>query len=273
MKIDRNNPTARIIPQEIKTSRRKFIKHSGIALATSTLLGPMSMKLLANGSAGKNLSIGFQVWTLREKLVKDFAGTLKEMAAMGYSEVEMCSPLGYSDSGFEPLNNMKGSEMKKIIEDAGLKCTSSHFNMGELRDHLENRMEWAHGLGMKQMIASSFGLRTRFKKRKRVIWPKLSSSTSDFAPCSTPVLPFTSACAWALTLTLLAFKSIFPPWVASIKTVLPFIVRLFFPSMVISLSEFIVIALFFESMAILLLPVLSTMDIFSAPSVSSMVMI
>jgi len=51
-----------------------------------------------------------------------------------------------------------GKDMKKIIRDAGLKCTSSHFNMGELRDHLENRIEWAHALGMKQMMASSFGL-------------------------------------------------------------------------------------------------------------------
>ncbi|RPI41093.1 MAG: sugar phosphate isomerase/epimerase, partial [Bacteroidetes bacterium] len=87
-----------------------------------------------------------------------FPGTLREMATMGYTEVEMCSPLGYSESGFGPLGKYSGSEMKKIIEDAGLKCTSSHFNMGELRDHLENRMEWAHELGMKQMIASSFWL-------------------------------------------------------------------------------------------------------------------
>ena len=50
------------------------------------------------------------------------------MAAMGYSEVEMCSPLGYFKSGFKPLNEMSGTEMKKIIEDTGLKCTSSHFN-------------------------------------------------------------------------------------------------------------------------------------------------
>ena len=77
---------------------------------------------------------------------------------MGYKEVEMCSPLGYSKSGFEPLNYMSGAEMKTIVEDAGLKCTSSHCNMGELRESLDNRMEWAHGLGMKQMVASSFWL-------------------------------------------------------------------------------------------------------------------
>jgi len=81
-----------------------------------------------------------------------------EMNEMGYSEVEMCSPLGYSESGFDPLNELKGTEMKKIIEDSGLICTSSHFTQDELREHLENRIEWAHDLGMKQMILSSFGL-------------------------------------------------------------------------------------------------------------------
>jgi sugar phosphate isomerase/epimerase len=116
------------------------------------------MKLMAVGPAAKRRNFGFQVWFIREKLVNNFAATLEEMAAMGYSEVEMCSPLGYSDSGFEPLNRMSGAEMRKIIEGAGLKCTSSHFNMGELRDHLDNRIEWASEVGMKQMVASSFSL-------------------------------------------------------------------------------------------------------------------
>ena len=48
--------------------------------------------------------------------------------------------------------------MRKIIEDAGLKCTSSHYTVGELRESLDNRIEWADQLGMKQMVLSSFWL-------------------------------------------------------------------------------------------------------------------
>ncbi len=111
-------------------------------------------------AASKRLvnSFGFQTWTIREELMEDFPGTLKMMADLGYKEVEMCSPLGYKDSGFGPLFGMSGREMRSIIEDAGLICTSSHFNMGELRDHLEDRIQWAIDLGMKQMICSSFWL-------------------------------------------------------------------------------------------------------------------
>ncbi len=122
------------------------------------MLSQIPLNLLVSCSSNRNFSFGFQVWTIREKLNNDFESTLKEMHKMGYSEVEMCSPLGYSASGFEPLNKLKGSEMKNIIVDSGLTCSSSHFTMGELRDHLENRIEWAHELGMKQMIASSFWL-------------------------------------------------------------------------------------------------------------------
>jgi sugar phosphate isomerase/epimerase len=80
------------------------------------------------------------------------------MAALGYKELEMCSPLGYTDAGFAPLNKLSGKELRKIIEDNGLICTSSHFNLGELQDSLDNRIEWAQQMGMKQMVLSSFWL-------------------------------------------------------------------------------------------------------------------
>lgn len=136
-------------------SRRKFIRNTGAAAGGAALFSQLPLNLLGSDKSTPK-SFGFQVWTIRKELVSDFPGTLKKMADWGYKEVEMCSPLGYSNAGFEPLNHMSGKEMKKIIKDSGLKCTSSHFNMGELRESLDNRITWAHGLGMKQMIASSF---------------------------------------------------------------------------------------------------------------------
>jgi len=52
--------------------------------------------------------------TTRRKFIKNSG------AVMGYSEVEMCSPLGYTGTGFEKLNDMSGTEMKEIMTDAGL---------------------------------------------------------------------------------------------------------------------------------------------------------
>ena len=140
----------------MKTTRRQFIKNSGTALASAALLSQLPVNMLAAGLADEKLSFGFQTWTIRKRLIEDFPGTLQDMAALGYSEVEMCSPLGYSLAGFKPLNEMSGTELRKIIEDAGLKCTSSHFTIAELRKSLDNRIEWAQEMGMKQMVCSMF---------------------------------------------------------------------------------------------------------------------
>lgn len=139
----------------MNTSRRQFIKKSGTALASAALLSQFPTHLYGT-SKSQPFSFGFQVWTIREKLISDFSGTLKEMKKMGYSEVEMCSPLGYSTAGFSPLNKFSGAEMKQIFTDNGLVCTSSHYTMGELNESLDNRIEWASELGMKQMILSAF---------------------------------------------------------------------------------------------------------------------
>lgn len=139
-------------------TRREFLKKSTTGLASAVLLSQFPAKLIAFNTIDSERPIGFQSWTLRKDLVNDFPGTLKMMAGLGYSDIEMCSPLGYSLAGFAPLNKMKGSEMKKIIEDSGLRCISSHFLPTELHDHLEDRIEWAHEMGLTQMILSTFML-------------------------------------------------------------------------------------------------------------------
>jgi sugar phosphate isomerase/epimerase len=141
----------------MQTTRRKFLAQSSLALAATALSSSLSHGVERKDE--KTLkSFGFQVWTIREKLFEDFSGTLKMMAGYGYKEVEMCSPLGYSNAGFEPLHKISGTEMRKIIEDAGMVCRSSHYGMGELRDSLDNRIEWSQQMGITQMILASFWL-------------------------------------------------------------------------------------------------------------------
>ena len=104
------------------------------------------------------MPVGFQVWTIKDILINDFAGTLKMMYDQGYRSMEMCSPPGYESSGFGPLMKLKPKEMKKIVNDAGLICESSHYVFAELRDNLQERIDFALESGQKQMILSSFWL-------------------------------------------------------------------------------------------------------------------
>jgi len=129
----------------------------GISLAAVAAQTPFNLS--ANTHSGTvKMPIGFQVWTVKDMLVKDFPGTLKMMGGLGYKSLEMCSPPGYEGSGFGPLMKYSGKETRRIIEDAGLICESSHYGMDELRNHLDERIEFAVEAGRKQMIMSSFGL-------------------------------------------------------------------------------------------------------------------
>lgn len=139
----------------MNTNRRNFLKTTGTALGSAALLSQVPFGLTSCSSVPK--SFGFQVWTIREQLFQDFSGTLKKMAGMGYKEVEMCSPLGYTGT-FDVFKNMSGTEMRKVIEDQGLICRSSHYNMGELRNGLEKSIEWTQQMGITQMVAASFWL-------------------------------------------------------------------------------------------------------------------
>jgi len=140
-------------------NRRQFIEKSAFGIGSALLATQIPMNLAAaTGSKALKMPLGFQVWTVKDQLIKDFSGTLKMMAGLGYQTVEMCSPPGYESSGFGPLMKLKASEMKKIVNDAGLVLESTHYGMGELRDNLNERIDFALESGQKQMICSSFWL-------------------------------------------------------------------------------------------------------------------
>ncbi|MCX6638529.1 MAG: TIM barrel protein [Acidobacteria bacterium] len=130
-------------------SRRQFVAGSAVGIAAALELGADPL----------GLPVGFQVYPVGKQIANDFAGTLRELAAIGYRDVEMCSPPGYEKSGFASLAKMKASEIRRIISGAGLRCVSSHYQFRELKENLDDRIAYAKELGLKYMILSSFGLR------------------------------------------------------------------------------------------------------------------
>jgi sugar phosphate isomerase/epimerase len=138
-------------------NRRAFLSTSTKAAGAAFVLSQLSSQVFA-AAAANDMPVGFQSWTVRDVLSKDFAGTLKMMKDQGYQLIEMCSPKGYEQIGFGPLVKMKTSDMHKIIADAGLSCPSCHFGFGELKDNLDERIEFAKELGLTQMICSTFWL-------------------------------------------------------------------------------------------------------------------
>lgn len=138
-------------------NRRAFIGKAAMGAGAVIVLSHLPESLLANARY-VNMPIGFQTWSVKDQLAKDFTGTMKMMADQGYQITEMCYPKGYKDAGFGSLVSMKTTELRKMIEDAGLTCPSCHFGFHDLTDGLDEAIDFASELGLTQMICSSFGL-------------------------------------------------------------------------------------------------------------------
>jgi len=130
-------------------SRREFFKNTAVA----GLVAAGAAEFLRANPLG--LPIGCQTWNVRAMIAKDFPGTLKQLAAAGFQSIELCSPIGYVTEGFGGLAKIKGAELKKMINDAGLTCVSSHFGMEELRKDQAASIAWAKEVGITQMLVAT----------------------------------------------------------------------------------------------------------------------
>jgi len=107
----------------MQTSRRNFLKKTALAVAGTTIL---SNELFASWSKAKaNEVLGVQLYSVRNEMTKDPLGTLKQVAAMGYKNVEHASYGNRKFYGYEP------KEFRKILDDLGLKMPSGHTVMGK----------------------------------------------------------------------------------------------------------------------------------------------
>ncbi|HEX4785709.1 MAG TPA: TIM barrel protein [Candidatus Sulfotelmatobacter sp.] len=133
-------------------SRREFVKNASTCAAMAALTSATRLPLHANPLG---MPIGCQTWPVRKMIANDFPGTIKLLATAGFQSVELCSPVGYADEGFGGLAKYKGSELKKILSDAGVSCVSSHFGIDELRQNQDRAISWAKDVGLTQMLVPS----------------------------------------------------------------------------------------------------------------------
>jgi sugar phosphate isomerase/epimerase len=131
-------------------SRRKFLHRTAAGSAAAALLAARAGELRASPLG---LPIGSQVYPLRSML-KDFPAFVKQMAGIGVTRLELCSPIGYARE-FTVLAN--AGEVRTILGDHGMKAESSHFTMRELRSDQPRSIAWAKEVGITQMIVPTLG--------------------------------------------------------------------------------------------------------------------
>lgn len=102
------------------TSRRKFIKTSSIAVAGAALFSDQLFAMTK-----RNEITGIQLYSVRDDMMKDPMGTLKQLSAMGYKYVEHANYINRKFYGYS------AADFKKVLDDLGLKMKSGHTVMGK----------------------------------------------------------------------------------------------------------------------------------------------
>ncbi len=102
------------------TSRRKFIKTSSLAVAGTALFSDQLFAMTK-----RNEITGIQLYSVREDMMKDPMGTLKQLSAMGYKCVEHANYINRKFYGYS------AADFKKVLDDLGLKMKSGHTVMGK----------------------------------------------------------------------------------------------------------------------------------------------
>jgi sugar phosphate isomerase/epimerase len=93
------------------------------------------------GFAAEAPHAGIQLWTVRDALAADFAGTLRRLRDIGFTEVEPAGLMGHS-----------ARELRALLDDAGLTAPSAHLDLGG--DAVDAAFDDAHALGARYVVSA-----------------------------------------------------------------------------------------------------------------------
>jgi sugar phosphate isomerase/epimerase len=134
-------------------TRKAFLQNSAMIAAGYSLLPGKFFT-----EPKKKEIVGIQLYSIRADMMKDPLGTLKQLAAMGYKNVEHANYVGRKFYGYTP------AEFKKILGDLGMKMPSGHTVMGpahwdeakkEFTDLWKYTVEDAAAMGQQFVISPS----------------------------------------------------------------------------------------------------------------------
>lgn len=97
--------------------------------------------------------IGLQPYTIRHELEKDYLGSLKKVAEIGYKGIEL-----------GPTELMTTKELKKHLDDYGLQVIGCHADLESLTNEFDELIDYLHYVGGSYLSHSS-----KFDSRQSVL--------------------------------------------------------------------------------------------------------
>jgi len=116
----------------------------------------------------RKIPVAVQLYSVREDCAKDLFGTLKAIAEMGYEGVE-----------FAGYHGRSAEELRKMLDDLGLKVAGTHTGIDTLRgDELKRTIEFNQTLGNKFLIIPWIGEEWR---RTKEDWLRFADFLNELA--------------------------------------------------------------------------------------------
>jgi sugar phosphate isomerase/epimerase len=150
-------------------SKREFLK-----LSVTGLAGAYVSTSAAAGFAPerKKIPLGLQLYSLRKECAKDLEGTIAAVGKMGYKGVE-----------FAGYHGRDAKTLRKLLDDAGLKCCGTHTALDTLLgDKLAQTIEFNKTLGNEYLIVPS--LQLKYQKSKEA-WQQAADRFNEVLPKAT----------------------------------------------------------------------------------------
>jgi sugar phosphate isomerase/epimerase len=119
-------------------SRRSFLVSAGAGMVAGSFMNR------AMASHHEKIPLGIQLWTVKDEAAKDLEGTLKQVYAAGFREIE-----------FAGFYNKTAAEIGALVKGIGFSLVSSHHNANDIYTKGDQILADAKTLGLKYVICSS----------------------------------------------------------------------------------------------------------------------
>ena len=138
----------------MKTNRREFIRTGSMMAAGTMLLPTLSYSRQSTYSGSSyNSGPGIQVYSVRNELKEDFKGTMKQVADIGYVNVE---GYGLGTDGLYP-GGIKPAEYRKVVEGVGMNLLSTHC--GQFApEEAPQMIDFAKTAGLKYLVIAGLSV-------------------------------------------------------------------------------------------------------------------
>ena len=138
----------------MKTNRREFIRTGSMMAAGTMLLPTLSFSRQSEYSESSyNPGPGIQLYSLRNQFKEDFKGTMKQVADIGYVNVE---GYGLGKNGLYP-GDIEPAEYRKAVEGVGMKLLSTHCGQFTPED-APQMIDLAKTAGLKYLVIAGLSV-------------------------------------------------------------------------------------------------------------------